>query len=348
MKKAILTLFILCLSWLVCPAQTGRIRILEYNIENMFDTLHCEGKQDETFTPQGECHWNSIKYWSKLNKIGRIIASASGKSAADIVGLIEIENDSVVYDLTQRTKLRRMGYDYIITHSEDVRGINVALLYQRAKFNPLLIEDIRVAPPDIKELHPTRDILHVMGEAFTGDTLHIFLCHFPSKKGGRAADIYRDKVAMNVKHKADSVANTKPNAKIIIMGDFNAYYPEKIFSKTLRTRIIEEADSIDTKALYLLTNRMDAHNGIKGTYKFRGQWNLLDNFIVSGSLLQKKNDGSLYTNKKMCKIVDLPILLQKDKKGDGVHPYRTLLGHYYQGGFSDHLPILLDLEYVYK
>lgn len=348
MKRVTFTLFILCLNWLICSAQVGRFRILEYNIENMFDTLHCEGKQDKSFTPRGEYQWNSAKYWSKIGKIARIIASASGKSAADIVGLIEIENDSVVYDLTKRTKLRRMGYDHIITHSKDVRGINVALLYQRARFNPLLVENIRIAPPTIKGMRPTRDILHVMGEVFTGDTLNIFLCHFPSKKGGKAADIYRDEVAAKVKHKADSVANARPHAKIIIMGDFNAYYPEKLFNKTLETRIATPTDSIEAKALYLLTDRMEASNGIKGTYKFRGEWNQLDNFIVSGALLKNTGNGLLYTNKSMCKIVDLPALLQKDKKGDGVHPYRTLLGHFYQGGFSDHLPILLDLEYAYK
>lgn len=320
-------------------AQQRHFRIIEYNVENLFDTIHCEGKQDADFTPQGAYRWNAPKYWSKLGKLARIIAGASGASAAEIVGLVEVENDSVIYDLTQRTKLRRMGYAYLMTHSADERGINVALLYQPARFRPFHTESIRIAPISKKQ-RPTRDVLHVVGEIFTGDTLDLFLCHLPSKKGGHTATNYRYKVAQRLKQKADSVMHVRHTAHLIIMGDFNAYYPEKLFKEALEATPISSIDSIIPQKLYLLTDHMKASHDIKGTYKYQGQWDQLDNFIVNGTLLKRQG---IYTDKRSCKIVDIPYLLQKDKKGDGVHPYRTFLGTFYQGGYSDHLPIMLDI-----
>lgn len=323
-------------------SQEKRFRILEYNVENLFDTLHCEHKEDTNFTPQGNNHWDTRKYWSKLSKISRIIASACEENACDVVGLIEVENDSVVYDLTKRTKLNKLGYEYIITHSLDARGINVALLYQPARFKPLETASLRVSPIEEGERY-TRDILHVMGETFMGDTLDFMLCHLPSKKGGKAASAYRSKVAQAIRLRTDSILHERQEGRLIIMGDFNAYYPEKIFEKDLRIIKPTNLDNINSKDLYLLTNAMRASSDIKGTYKFRGKWNQLDHFIVSGSLLKKEMKP--YTERIHCKIVDLPTLLQKDKNDEGVHPYRTYLGSYYQGGYSDHLPILLELIY---
>ena len=340
MKRWFLFLFVF-IGFSYTSAQERHFRIVEYNVENLFDTIHCEGKQDADFTPQGAYQWNTSKYWSKLGKLARIIAGASGASAAEVVGLIEVENDSVIYDLTQRTKLKRMGYAYIMTHSADERGINVALLYQSARFRPFHTESIRVAPINKKQ-RPTRDVLHVAGEMFTGDTLDLFLCHFPSKKGGHVATNYRYRVAQRLKQKADSVMHVRHTAHLFIMGDFNAYYPEKIFKEVLKATPISSIDSIMPQKLYLLTDQMKASHDIEGTYKYQGQWDQLDNFIVNGTLLNKQG---IYIDKRSCKIVDFPYMLQKDKKGDGVHPYRTFLGTYYQGGYSDHLPIILDITF---
>ena len=92
---------------------------------------------------------------------------------------------------------------------------------------------------------------------------------------------------------------------------------------------------------------MEARRGIKGTYKFQGEWNQLDQMIVNGVLLAKQDedDHRLRTTTQSCKLVDFDFLLQNDKNGDGVHPYRTYLGPYYQGGYSDHLPVILDFYF---
>ena len=103
---------------------------MEYNAENVFDTLSTEGHADAEFTPTGAYHWNTPLYWSKLSRLARTIAAVGGLQPAALVALCEVENDTVLTHLTQRTALRRLGYDYVMTHSNDVRGINVALLFQ--------------------------------------------------------------------------------------------------------------------------------------------------------------------------------------------------------------------------
>jgi hypothetical protein len=42
----------------------------------------------------------------------------------------------------------------------------------------------------------------------------------------------------------------------------------------------------------------------------------------------------------VCRIGDLPFLLEDDEKYGGKKPYRTYLGPKYLGGYSDHLPLV--------
>lgn len=132
------------------------------------------------------------------------------------------------------------------------------------------------------------------------------------------------------------------------MGDFNAYYPEAIFTEHLMTELPPALPhSITANTLYLLSHQMHGRGDVAGTYKFQGVWNQLDHFIVNDKLLYNNASltNALHTRPQACRIVDFPFLLQTDKNGMGLHPYRSFLGNYYQGGFSDHLPLILDLYY---
>lgn len=339
--------FITGLPWTGC-AQRSRFRIMEYNVENLFDTIRSVQSEDADFTPEGSHKWNSSRYWKKLSDIGRVIASGSGKQPADLVALIEVENDSVVADLTRKTKLWRLGYEYMITHSEDVRGINVALLYQPHRFRPIEKDTVRVMPANKKKGRPTRDILHVAGEIPTGDTLDVFVCHLPSRRGGNDASHYRIAVAEKLRDAIDSVIRQRRQPQIVVTGDFNAFYPEKVFSQALRAVAAKDVqETYLLNELYVMTHQMEARRGIKGTYKFQGEWNQLDQMIINGALLtrQDENDHGLHTTMQDCKLVDFDFLLQNDKNGDGVHPFRTYWGPYYQGGYSDHLPVIIDFYF---
>lgn len=334
--------FLLCLLLTSVCRGRQRFRLMEWNVENLFDTIHCAGKEDGEFTPTGGKLWTSARYWAKLSRLCRTIAAVGGETPCDLVPLVEVENDSVLSHLVHRTKLWRMGYEYVATSSGDVRGINVALLFQPHRFRPVGVDTLRFPPLSAKS-SPTRDALHVAGELTSGDTLDVYVLHFPSRRAGRPARLFREDIARRVRHHADSVFTTRQRPHIVLTGDFNAWYPEKSIAASLGAAPPDGTPS--PHSFYILSSRLHAPGGIDGTYKYQGAWNRLDHFIVSGTLLAAPPAATLATGEENCRIADLPFLLQKEKSGAGLRPFRTYLGNYYQGGYSDHLPLVLDLFY---
>ncbi len=347
------------LSLQTCLAQSQRLRVMEYNVENLFDTLSTAGKADHEFTPQGDYHWRQGMYRKKLSQLARVIAGVGGTSPAALVALCEVENDSVLTHLTRRTRLHRLGYSYLISHSPDPRGINVALLYQPALFRPLTTDSLRLPPPH-KSLAPTRDILHVAGLIATGDTLDVFILHLPSRKHGRHGDTYRHRMADSLRCYADSLMATRSRPLLLFTGDFNSAPDDALFRDHLRTLpppASTASTDIDNRGLYLLSAALEGPDGIKGNYKYQGEWTTLDHFIVSGTLLATPptiTDGSPAPHAQAaghaplpytrgCSLICLPCLLEADRGDNTVKPFRTFLGTHYHGGFSDHLPLFLDI-----
>lgn len=308
----IVTLFFM---FLLCPQMSAQWneRIACWNVENLFDTIPNPRCEDRDFTPQGRYHWNSHRYWYKLGLISRTIAGMGGASPCGLVGLVEVENDSVLHDLTRRTSLAKLGYEFLITHGPDVRGINVALLYQPMRFLPIVHDTIRVAPLDGGRW--TRDILHVAGRISTGDTLDIFVVHLPSRRGGKSSQKYRDKIAAELTAFADSIQAARVAPHIIMMGDFNADSKDKIFPKFFR-------------------RYTSATKSLPGTYYFQREWSQIDHFVVNQYIIDNA-ELQAYVHKS-------PYLLKENATDD--IPRRTYLGPYYQGGISDHLPIVLDIH----
>lgn len=291
---------------------------IELNCENLFDIHHDEGKQDVEFTPEGTRRWTRTRYWRKLNAIGQEILSCSEELPA-LVALVEIENDTVAKDLTRRSLLRNAGYDYLMTESPDVRGLDVALLYQPARFRPICYDCLAVHP--LEGMRPTRDILYVQGETQRGDTLHLFIVHAPSRYGGELETRpYRRQVTDVLTVALD----TLNDANVIVAGDFNDY-----------------ADSPSLVALEKvgLLNVSASAQGMKGrakgTYRYRGEWHSLDHILLSPSLSERMD--SIYIN-------DATFLLEPENTYGGWKPRRNYNGYRYQRGFSDHLPLVLRLN----
>ena len=155
---------------------------VELNCENLFDFTHDEGKNDMEWVPTAVRKWDKKRYWKKVNNIAREIISCGGEgeewALPDLVALTEIENDSVMNDLVHRSLLRNAGYEYVMTNSDDERGIDVALLYSPFSFKLLTHYPIRVKPVEGK--HATRDILYAKGLLTSGDTLHVMVVHAPA------------------------------------------------------------------------------------------------------------------------------------------------------------------------
>ena len=297
------------------------LTFMELNCENLFDTRHDSLKNDQEFLPDGSYKWTPYRYWAKLNHLGQEIVAQSDP-VPDFVAMCEVENDSVMFDLTKRSLLRNAGYEYVMTSSPDERGIDVALLYQPASFALLHSHSIRIKP--LPDTRPTRDILYASGLLITGDTLHVFVVHAPSRRGGeQVSRPYRLLVASQLAEAVDSVYAISRDAKIIIAGDFNDY-----------------ADSPALQYLYehhLINMSADAQgsHGAKATYRWHGEWRSLDQILCSPSLAARKQSSV---------IGDLPFLLEDDEKYGGKKPYRTYLGPRYLGGYSDHLPLVVQLK----
>ena len=295
---------------------------VELNCENLFDCRHDSLKNDTEFLPDGSYHWTRTRYWRKLDRVGQTIIACGVKGQSwqlpDMVALCEVENDSVLHDLTRRSLLRNARYDYVMTNSPDERGIDVALVYSPFSFRLIRSHSVRVEP--IKDMRPTRDILYASGVIASGDTLHVIVAHLPSRRGGeRHSRPFRMAAADRVAAVADSVYNVSKDAKIIIAGDFNDYAN----SASVRMLCGKRLKDISAEA----TGR----NGAKGTYRYQGEWGSLDHILVSESLARNVVD---------CYINDAPFLVEPDEKYGGLKPRRNYLGPRYQNGFSDHLPLV--------
>lgn len=189
MRKLIYSLL-----WAVCgmsaaPAQAQHaFRVMEYNVENLFDCRHDSLKQDTEFLPGSVRNWTYRRFQDKVNKIGKVILAAGKEQVPDLVGLCEVENDYCLKSLIRYSPLREVGYKYVMTSSPDERGIDVALLYQPVSFRLLASQKIRI-PSDSLGMRPTRDVLYVSGRVVSGDTLDVFVCHLPSRVGGQRKQI---------------------------------------------------------------------------------------------------------------------------------------------------------------
>lgn len=303
------------------------LTFVELNCENLFDCRHDSLKEDTEFLPQSVRHWTPNRYRRKLDAIGRAIISCCDDSAnfgfPDIVVLCEVENDSVMRDLTRRSLLRNLRYDYIMTDSPDSRGIDVAVMYHTFSFLPIRHWPLRTEP--VKGMHPTRDILYVAGSTAQGDTLHLFAVHAPSRYGGEIhSRPFRMAVAERLCKAVDSLLCVSPEARIIVAGDFNAYTGER------------SLDYITAHGLTDVTAEAVGNHGAGGTYCYDGWWQSLDHVFVSAAMLPFVHTAF---------VNDAPFLLERDSRYGGWKPRRTYLGKRYQtGGTSDHLPLVVKFR----
>jgi exonuclease III len=318
----------------------SRFRILFYNTENFFDTIDDAKSDDNDFLPASKFHWNGKRYYTKVNNLYKVFIS-NGIEPPSIIGLAEVENQKVLKDLVYGTPLAKFQYHIIHFESPDKRGIDVALLYRTDKFKPIISKPIELNFPfDLK--HKSRDILYVKGIALNADTIHVFVNHWPSRTAGQAqSEKYRIFAAERLRACTDSVFRTSSSAKIIIVGDFNDEPDDISIHKFLKAKLLQK--SVASKSLYNLSYNWLKSISLIGTHKYKGKWALLDQIIISGALLSSKSKGLIsYPNAAV--IYSPQFLLKDDNTNSGVTPFRTFEGYKYTGGFSDHLPVYLDLH----
>jgi endonuclease/exonuclease/phosphatase family metal-dependent hydrolase len=324
-KTITLVFCALCLSISAQMGKRGDLRLMFYNVENLFDTINDPLKNDDEFTPQSMRNWNYYRYSQKLQNIYKTIANIGEWEAPECIGLCEIENRGVLQDLVYKTPLYKYDYEIVHYDSPDLRGIDLGCLYRKDKLEVLESKAIAVVDPENPDFM-TRDILYISFQTVTKDTLHVFLNHWPSRWGGKEqSNKYRILASQTLSRFIRSSSLTM--RYLILMGDFNDG-PSEASIKNLCGGELNLANLASEQHM--------------GTLKYQGTWDHFDQIMVSYDLLTGNNNW--YTSPSHFHIARFDYLLEPDLPHSGQKPFRTFQGYTYQGGFSDHLPIVVDLH----
>ncbi len=310
-------------------------RVAFYNCENLMDTIDNPETRDDEFTPRGTKRWNSPKYYHKIRQLSKALISMSEWNNLGVLALAEVENRKVVEDLLNYSALRKVGYKVVHFDSPDRRGIDVALIYDLKQFTLVEAKPLRV---DLPGDRTTRDILFVKGLVNGSDTLRFFVNHWPSRWGGQVnSEPSRIFVADYLRNWIDE--DTAPADNIILLGDFNDTPKDKSVLEILG------AKSISSKKGRLFNLMLQDSSHVKlGTHVHNGVWSALDQIIVSAPLLNPTSN--IFVKDNLVKVHRPKFMMIEKDGSEQVH--RSFRGAKYEGGFSDHLPVYVDLVFRKK
>ncbi|WP_445734320.1 endonuclease/exonuclease/phosphatase family protein [Mariniflexile sp.] len=310
-----------------------------YNLENLFDAVNDPNKLDES-SPIMELKTNREEiYKKKVKNMARVIADVGlevTNNAPAIIGISEVENREVVEDVINDPLLRDKNYGIVHYDSPDLRGIDVALLYQKKLFKPISTSshELKIYDQSTRKRMYTRDQLLVSGE-LEGDLIHIIVNHWPSRSGGEEKSAPNRKAAANLcKHLVDSLQVIDPYAKVFILGDLNDNPTDSSIKEGLKTE--NNRKNVGLKGIY---NPYENYfkDGL-GTTAYRDAWSLFDQIMLTKPLLEKD-----YTSFRFYKanIYNKNYLMDKSGTYKG-YPKRSFSYGGFTDGFSDHFPV-----YVY-
>lgn len=311
------------------------ISIAFYNVENLFDTINSPNTEDSEFLPGSKLDWDTKKVNQKIENISKVLLSMN-KIPPAIIGLCEVENKEIVSDLIQQSDLKNFDYKIIHKESPDFRGIDVALIYKEGSYSPIQNEWIKIKFPFAAD-YTTRDILYSKGLLSNNDTIHIFVNHWTSRWGGQeVTEAKRIFLAELLKEKTNSILSKNANANIIIMGDLNDNPTDKSLMEGLDCSNI--SDNVDPQQMYNLS--LQKYQNGDGTLFYKS-WDLFDQMVVSGNLILNNSSSKVKGNTHY--ILKEEWMLFTDNKGNK-RPSRTASSGRYYGGYSDHLPVWIELE----
>jgi hypothetical protein len=336
MKKCIL-LFCLLLGLGSIWAQKKQYKsaiIAFYNLENLFDTIDNTLINDEEFLPGGIRNYNTLIYQDKLSKLASVINQIGTELNPDgpaLLGVSEIENDTVLRDLANQPLLRKQNYRWVHYDSKDARGVDVALLYNPVYFSPEISKNLFVPlPRGSKDAYFTRDILWVKGK-LQGETIHIYVNHWPSRSGGeKRSEPGRIAAARVCRLHIDSILAKEPAAKILVMGDLN----DDPINKSVATVLQANGDKESGSNGSLYNPWWELYKKGIGTLAYQDAWGLFDQIILSRPWLLKKQEGFFLYKQQ---VFNREFLVENTGRYKG-YPMRTWDGNSYRGGYSDHFP----------
>lgn len=314
-----------------------------YNLENLFDTCHDEGKNDYDFLPSGSYKWNKLKYERKLHNMAKTLADmgtdmGNGKLplGCAVIGVSEVENSRALDDLVAQPELAQRGYKYAHIEGPDRRGVDCAMLYNPKFFTLRNVELFPYVPElEADSAFRTRGFLAVTG-MLADEPVTVIVCHWPSRFSG---SFYRECAGRQVRVLKDSIMRSDPQRKVIVMGDMNDDPQNRSMAVELRAKgqvsDVQEGDMYNPWWKVLDSGT--------GTLSYQGSWNLFDQIVMSHNMLDRSGtrDYTGLTYLK-CQIQKFSYLLQSEGQYKGT-PKRTTAGGVWLDGYSDHLPTVVYL-----
>lgn len=341
MKKLFLalTLLVACLNINAQSHQYHVSLVGFYNLENLYDTINNPEVDDEEFLPNSARHYDTHIYMDKLDRLSDVISQIGTDVSPDglaLLGVAEIENDTVLTDLIHTKNLQNRKLKFVHYNSPDRRGVDVGLLYNPKYFKVISSAPLYVQlPGGSKDSWTTRDVLYVKG-ILDGDTVHVFVNHWPSRSGGEERSIpARAAAAGVVKKRIDSLMAISAQTKVIIMGDLN----DDPVSPSLTKVLGAKGKMDDVKEAGIYNPWTDFYKKGLGTSPYQDAWGLFDQVLVSGAWLNKEQTGYHY---RRAVIFNKEFMVQKTGKWRG-YSKRTWDGTTYNYGYSDHFPVYLML-----
>lgn len=338
MRKSLFILLVAFLCASFVPAQgQGRAQrqhlysVAFYNLENLFDTLHDEGKNDYDFLPSGRYAWGTRKYEAKLKNLARVLSQLSRDRVPQgpaCIGVAEVENRRVLADLLAQPSLSQ--YKYVHYEGPDRRGIDCALLYDTAQFRVHHSRLVLSTPYCGDTTQLTRGFLIVDGE-LAGDHICFIVNHWPSR--GSASPV-RVHAARQVRALTDSLFRLNPRLKLIVMGDLNDDPMDESLQTLGARKYPRQVKKRDFYNPWWVTLEDDSI----GTLCYRGKWNLFDQILLTRPLLKARR-GLRYRGHEVFR----PAYLFQHGEYEG-YPLRTHGGRKWLNGYSDHLPTIVYLR----
>lgn len=303
-----------------------KLSIAFYNLENLFDTEDDPNTLDDDFTSDGYKNWDDSRYSKKLNKLSRVISQIGFKEtlqAPVLLGVAEVENREVLLRLTETKDLKDLGYDVVHYDSPDERGIDVGLLYRKDYFEVIDSETVSVyLESEHGERDYTRDILHVTGN-LQGVKIHVIVNHWPSRRSGvEESEPKRITAAQKNRSIIENIQAEDPEARIIVMGDFN----DGPHNNSIKNHLVQR--DLYNPMVFLSTR-------YEGSLNHDFEWYLFDQIILSTNFMRLHDNPLTY---EASNIYNEHYLTEFKGRFKG-NPFRTYAGKRYLGGYSDHFPV---------
>ena len=306
-------------------------RMAFYNVENLFDTEDDPHTNDNDFLASGKLKWTEDRYKQKLQHIRDVMQGLNESHALALLGMAEVENKRVLEDLLQSDPT----FQIIHYNSSDKRGIDACLLYNPAFFMPVSMYLSSSKTNDKNKGVFLREVLVVKGVLWK-DTIHVLVNHWPSRREGEEASEHKRIAAATLNLRLiDSIFASNSSAPIFIMGDFNDQPHDESVKMISQPAPVDE---LNKQAVNSIINPFEEKQQEgEGTCKYKRDWFLFDQIMMSNSILDKKKlqfvSAEIYNPEWLYYKQDL-------KSG----PFRTYLGNKYIGGYSDHFPVYIELK----